>query len=292
MIQAICAYFNPLNYKVRYRNYCEFRDKLTVPVKMIECTFEGQKPVIDDAIHVTATRKNILWQKERLLNILLETLDCDKVVWLDADVIFDNSDWVAATVAKLDECELVQPYQFVEHWSADKSEVVERRPGAGHIFSTEGIRSGTPGFAWAARRELLEGGFYDRSIIGNGDRLMFNRWVDEPPNDLPRREVLGVCEWGWEFLPPVWMQDVGNWSRQAEGIGCVPGVIRHLWHGYREHRRYAQRAWQLDRLYSFDPSRDLELDSNGLWRTDREDVLWYVKAYLEGRREDGDVLML
>jgi hypothetical protein len=41
----------------------------------------------------------VLWQKERLLSIAREHLppECDKVVWLDADVLFENDGWVART---------------------------------------------------------------------------------------------------------------------------------------------------------------------------------------------------
>lgn len=297
MLQTICCYYNPIGYKNRYRNYCEFREKLDVPIQTIECVFEGQEPVISDAaICITANHNNFLWQKERLLNILIDSLpsECDKVAWLDTDIVFDNADWFSEADVKLDEHEVVQLFNFVESWNEDRSGIMDSSPSACYVYATEKVRSGAPGMAWAARRDLIQDGLYDRAIIGNADRMMFNRWVNEQIDNIKARELkeLGVCEWGWQFLPMVWMEDSMKWGRPANSIGYVEGLVHHMWHGEREYRRYAQRGYQMDRFYKFHPQRDLILDSNGLWRTEREEILWYIKSYLEGRREDGDILYL
>jgi hypothetical protein len=48
---------------------------------------------------VRTDQTNVLWQKERLLNLALQRLPehCTKVVWLDADTFFTNPNWVRAT---------------------------------------------------------------------------------------------------------------------------------------------------------------------------------------------------
>lgn len=296
MLQAICCYYNPIGYRNRYRNYCEFRENLKVPIKVIECVFEDQEPETDAEIVIRATRKNLIWQKERLLNILIDTLppECDKIAWLDADIILENPDWFAEADSKLDEHEVVQLYSFVESWNEDRSGIMDSSWSAGYVYATEKVRSGAPGMAWAARRDLIKDGLYDRAVIGNGDRLMFNRWVDERIDNIKARELkdLGLCEWGWQFLPLVWHQDANRWGRPAKSIGYVDGNVKHMWHGQREYRRYAQRGWQIERFYQFDPQKHLQLDDNKLWKSDHEGILWYMKAYLEGRREDGEVLYL
>ena len=48
---------------------------------------------------------DVLWQKERLLNLGLKTLPdgCDKVAWIDGDVLFARPDWAAETARLLEE---------------------------------------------------------------------------------------------------------------------------------------------------------------------------------------------
>ena len=55
---------------------------------------------------------------------------------------------------------------------------------------------GHPGFAWAARREVItSAGFYDRSIIGGGDRIMLNAFTGHY-NGVSRK------------MPPMMAEDV------------------------------------------------------------------------------------
>jgi hypothetical protein len=55
---------------------------------------------------------NVLSQKERLLNLGVSRLpkDCDKVVWLDAGILFDRADWAVETARLLQEYVVVQPF--------------------------------------------------------------------------------------------------------------------------------------------------------------------------------------
>ena len=74
-----------------------------LPLVVVELTFGNTAPfsLLDqqDAEVLVQRRtqpSNVLWQKERLLNIALEHLpdNCTKVVWLDADTFFTNPNWV------------------------------------------------------------------------------------------------------------------------------------------------------------------------------------------------------
>src|SRR3954452_243748 len=76
----------------------------------------GDQPyeVGDDVADLVIRRRarNLLWQKERLLNIGIAPLpaDCEGVVWLDADVLFENDGWVEQTARLLDDHAAVQPF--------------------------------------------------------------------------------------------------------------------------------------------------------------------------------------
>lgn len=120
-----------------------------------------------------------------------------QVMWLDSDLIFLNDEWVPETAELLDRFPVVQPFGWMTYLPADAGVdyAIEQLPtmplgqGVGGVYHGAGLglqsfpdmcfRSnfllGHPGFAWAARREVITAaGFYDRSIIGGGDRIMLN----------------------------------------------------------------------------------------------------------------------
>jgi hypothetical protein len=126
-----------------------------------------------------------------------------KVAWHDCDIFFDSPDWAASASALLDRFGLIQAFRNVHYlselWAQSQvhtDRVDFTRPSAtfsiasgipataclGHPLNA---RQGTsaPGFAWAARRELLDRhGFFDACVLGGGDRALAfaaNRCFDE-----------------------------------------------------------------------------------------------------------------
>lgn len=67
---VVTAFFNPCGYANLRRNYSEFRRHLGVPLRTIELSFNGTFE-ISDALHVNGGPANLLWQKERLLNLVV-----------------------------------------------------------------------------------------------------------------------------------------------------------------------------------------------------------------------------
>ena len=99
MLGLITCVFNPTSSSRINQNYIQFRRKLNHPVTTVELSFNDQPFFIEDAIQIRGSSHNIMWQKERLLNIALESLpnQVDKVAWLDADIIFENENWFQET---------------------------------------------------------------------------------------------------------------------------------------------------------------------------------------------------
>ena len=93
---GITVFFNPTGYKNKIENYRRFREsskKQGLNLLCVELAFGGKNFEVskeDADILVQLRGGDILWQKERLLNIGLERLpkDCDKIAWLDCDIIF------------------------------------------------------------------------------------------------------------------------------------------------------------------------------------------------------------
>ncbi len=304
---AITSYFNPMGYQRRLANFRIFREHLQIPLVAVELAYgpEFELQAQDAEILVQLRSGAVLWQKERLLNVALQALpsSCRKVAWLDCDIFFDSPGWIEGANSLLDRFALIQPFRQVHNlgprWAPGKecrSEVEFTRPSVAHALAS-GIpaaaclghlldeRRGTsaPGFAWAARRKLLERhAFYDACIIGGGDRAMpsaANRCIDEFMQRLcmNQRQQDHYIAWAKSFYETV-----------RSEIGYCEADIFHLWHG-DVGKRQARRRFEGLQPFQFDPYTDIAIDANGAWRwnTDKREMHDYVHGYFASRLEDG-----
>jgi hypothetical protein len=87
---AITSYFNPAQYRRRLVNYRIFRERLGVPLVAVELSFGSPFELSQDDADVVVQLQDgdVMWQKERLLNIALTHVPdtCEHIAWLDADV--------------------------------------------------------------------------------------------------------------------------------------------------------------------------------------------------------------
>ena len=306
MIWAITSYFNPAGYLSRLPNYKAFRSKLAVPLVAVELSFTGKFELgLEDAdILVQIAGGDVLWQKERLLNLALASLpaDCDYVAWIDGDVVFLNPDWPAQAAAALDEFSMIHLYGE----SCNLAPGARPGPGAGLCVPlcesvARKIRSGTVepsdlyntkfpllrkssvGLAWAMRRDVLAGHrLYDACILGSGDRAIVCAGLGKFDYGIAAvgmrgRQIEHYLAWARPFSDAV----RGN-------IGYIDGRICHLWHGDLMNRRYSLRHEGLA-PFRFDPFTDIVIDPNGCWRWkgSKTEMHEYVRAYFESRKEDG-----
>ncbi len=219
---AVTSYFNPVGYRRRLLNYRIFRRHLTVPLVTVELAygpyFELQDGDADILIQLRGA--DVLWQKERLLNLALRSVprDCDKIAWLDCDIIFDSHDWTERAVQVLDQFVLLQ--LFAERANLDRDSQSDALEAAPVLFTADSLaykaaqgtatqddfriagagvsRRTSTGLAWAARRDLLDAsGLYDACIVGNGDRVMacaaygrFRRWCRGSQNECSQGRAL------------------------------------------------------------------------------------------------------
>ena len=143
MLWAATAYFNPQGYRCRLANYREFRSRLDVPLLAVELGFNGcfELDHRDADVLVQIDEGDVLWQKERLLNVGLAHLpgDCEAVLSIDCDVLFLSPGWLAGALNLLERYAVVQPYSVVQHLDRDW---VAGRPTADHIVA--GLVGGRP----------------------------------------------------------------------------------------------------------------------------------------------------
>ncbi len=304
---GITCYFNPVGYKRRLQNYHLFRRHLTIPLITVELAYRDDYDLPADAadILIRLRSSDVLWQKERLLNLALAALPdrCDAVAWLDCDVVFEDDDWPALAVQALQRFPLIQPFQTVRETTGDPWDKSSGAPvdtplgySLAHVLSQGTVTSEVlrgnmrlkqrrnGGLAWVARREVLDhDGFYDACIMGSGNRAMLCG-------------ALGMLDDAIYYLQmaPPWAEHYRAWAekhfqRVRGSIGCSDGQLIHLWHGDLVHRRYQERHREFS-AFDFDPASDIALDQEGCWRwsSEKPEMHEYVARYFRERREDGD----
>lgn len=301
---AVTVYFNPMGYRRRRDNYCVFRSYLRLPLITIELAYEDTFQLGPDAaeILVQIRGRDVLWQKERLLNHALHVLppECDAVVCVDCDVIFEADDWPERTAELLDRFLLVQPFSRLNRTAPDW-EPSQTRPAGAEVLRTPAslLASGTSladcmgtpaeqfkcstGTAWAMSRRFLERHrFYDACIIGGGDsafvRAAYGRFDDAVRlQHMNERRRMHYLTWARPFYEAV-----------GGSVASLEGDLLHLWHGTPQDRRYRRRTEQLE-PFAFDPYEDIALDQNGAWRwsSDKPDMHAFVRGYFAARHEDG-----
>lgn len=287
---GVTAFFNPSNNPLSLQNLIAFSRQirrqglklLIVELAFDDAPFEVQEHFAD---YVLQRRCNtLLWQKERLLNLGIDFLpdSCDKVVWLDGDILFENDLWVTEVAQLLESVSVVQPFETA-YWLPRGAQTASQNltrgvgekqflPGMAFTMANRQDRRwaladyfehGHTGFAWAARRTLLQTHhLYDRHILGGGDMVIahslygdrdFWRGRNYYCRFLTKKELAAIAEWGRSLYA-----DVGD------SIYYIPGRVLHLWHGSISSRNYLERLRILQEN-DYDPTSDIILDKQGCW---------------------------
>jgi hypothetical protein len=304
---AVTAYFNPRGYRTRRTNYDVFQRALNVPLLTVElASAHGFDLTNEQAdVLVQIPHGDLMWQKERLLNVALERLprECDTVVWLDCDVVFASERWVDDVERELDRAALVQVFDELVHLRPDERadaaappEQTSRRRSFGSAWGARALphdffryaRTSADyrcncGMGWAARRDLIaRHGFYDTMVLGMGDKLLAAAAVGQIEDGVASMEMSLAHARHYRRWAERFHSDV------AGRVGAVGGSLAHLWHGDLANRRYAER-YNGFASFNFDPELDLRADPSGAWRwgRSRPDLRRHVENYFVGRREDG-----
>ena len=303
---AITCYFNPAGYRRRLDNYRIFRQRLKVPLVAVELSFDKKFQLAsgDADILVQLHSSAVLWQKERLLNVALKSLPdvCDKVAWLDCDILFESEDWAERAIRALDEFALLHlfrerkelPMDFTPDTAGSSKATLEAQSlvyqlAIGGITTqeisvpTSPLKGSTCGLAWASRRDILaEHGLYDACIVGGGDKAILSAALGlfddfAQTREMNPRRTEHYLAWAKPYF-----------NRVRGHVGSVPGRVFHLWHGDLNNRRLLERN-RLFAQFDFDPASDIALDENGCWgwNSDKTEMHAFVRQYFESRKEDG-----
>lgn len=286
MLGVVTCHFNPNRYQRLRDNYVRFMDEINYPVTVVELAMDDDEFFCDGAIQIRGERsKHTIWQKERLLNVAIESLppEVDNVAWIDADLLFMNKNWALDTERQLERFPVVQMFQGVVDLKSD-GQFDRREIGWGYAKSIGdkeaqlGFRR--PGGAWAFRRDVVKDiGLFDRGILGSGDAIQLFAWTADwkawHVKQMGPHFQKQFLEWAWP-----------HWERVKGDVGYIDGECIHLYHGTRNNRLYSERnKWLVESQFSFD---DVRVDEIGLltWNTNKPLLHQRLREYFPLRKED------
>jgi hypothetical protein len=282
----VSCFFNPQNSPYRLLAFQKwYRSIKHLNHRIIELLIgENAVSQLPKSPYITTIKTDsLLFHKESLLNKLIAELPphFKYVFWVDADLLFTNPNWIVDGVEQLKKVKIIQPFEFGIHLERNQLQpdfdVEAARPNHANpntrnkkmwrSFSANFVDNpsltkspnydihGHVGFAWAARREVLDAvQLYDRALIGGADHIIAHAaaW-DEPSGNIKRAFSMGY-------------DDVFDWSKmfhQVVGgsIGYVTGDVYHIWHGDIKDREYLKRIKDFATEICFIQRRD----KNGLW---------------------------
>jgi hypothetical protein len=301
-LHVITAYFNSAGFATKLANYHAFANRLTqsgINLLTIECAFANAPFELNPSPTILQIRaRDVMWQKERLLNLALPHLPpaCTKVAWIDCDVLFESPDWANQTSKLLDTFPIVQPFTKVirlprghrayagqgDAWPSFAS-IYRQHPNL--MLAGDFARHGHTGFAWAARRDLLKShGLYDACISGSGDHMMAHAFCGDWSSPCMDR-ILGQNSAHHAHFT-AWCRSLYKDVRAR--VTAAPGTLLHLWHGETDNRRYVLRNQQLA-SFNFDPELDLRIGQEGPWEwnSDKPALHQWAINYYPARKEDG-----
>lgn len=278
-IAFITSYFNFTDSKKIQDNYIEFRKHFPYPLHTAELALDHQQFFIDDSIKFTATSNNIAWQKERLLNLLINDLpnSTEIIVWVDADIIFNNNNLIKDIDTTLQVHPVAQSFEEVFENGYNST---HNRISFAKDYSNEDKQNWPAiGFSWAIRKEVIDNGLFDSDILGNNDALQLIAWLGL----WDHQQVMA--------LPPKLRKKYLLWAlknnENVQGnIGCIKGKIQHLYHGQAVNRQYWEKNKILQK-HLYDPEKHSTYSANGLIEIlPNQDLKNDIYQYFIDRKDD------
>lgn len=258
----VTYYFNPAGLPSVERNYRRFMHEVRWWGRecfSAELVVPGQEfPSANAFIQRRAEANNILWQRERLLNLIVEKLPSsyDKIAIIDPTILMLNNSALKQAEALLENSYLAQLCREV-HYLDEKGAVIATR----RADLSDGTKKGDVAppeervmrcMSWMARRDVFP--LYDRSVYGFGQSLSVSAWLGTRhlPITLSPHERVHYEAWAREASAKV-LGRIGSlegacMSFPSAGVSDTPSLRRE----------------EAGLTYDYDPSRHVAIDEQGL----------------------------
>ena len=260
MLGVITSFFNFSDNPWMSRNYREFSRQMSdTPFFTVELSFTGDYQT-DAILKIEAGDNHPPWQKERLLNLLVDRLppEIDSLAWVDSNILFLNPDWYQQTEQALQDHPVVQPFSSA-YW-LDKKGAIEQNSLSQRASSGYWSRYPRPycGCAWAMRRESWDqiGGLFDSDIVGGGDVWMAHAFYSEKSGQFLRQTSRTMFESFAKYIERCHQVFQGH-------VGNIRGDILHMYQGELNERLFWVRH-QAMKHYCYNPLTDIDTSTSGL----------------------------
>lgn len=301
----VSCFYNPQNSPYRLLAFQKWYNSIKhLNYRIIECLIGDAKSQLpDDPNIIQVQTDSVLWHKESLLNKVIAELPekFKYVFWVDADVLFTNDNWLVDSVKELERgANIVQPFEYCVHLERNQlkpgfdvemakktagmtNKELDKKKRLWRSFCANMVdmpqhgndkdydRHGHVGFAWGARREVLEAcPLFDRALIGGADHIIAHAAAGQIPHVCITKgfadNIDEVLEWSKTFYRVVQGQ-----------IGYAPGDLYHIWHGDIAARQYLKRVQD----FTDQTTKIKTRDKNGLHVSGGRDG--YVRRYYQDR---------
>jgi hypothetical protein len=294
--------FTPSHFRIK--NYKTFRENLKkhdVKLLTVEFNPEGKFELTNEDADklIQLSDGDIMWQKERLINIGIDNLptDTDIVLVLDTDIIFSHEDMIERIKKSMEQYKVVQCYSRtmqlnplitllkdkLNYFNIDNSKEyffhgINRQSYMSGFFGDQ--KHGDIGLAWAYRYETIKQiKMFEMNIIGSGDNATMSALLRQFKSHM----IAGTAN-SW-FL----YADMIRKYVEVKDVNYLKDTIVYsLYHGEIESRGYRNRHDILTR-HDFDSTKHL-IVNEGLPFKFTDDVSPLlkeeIKQYFINRKEN------
>jgi hypothetical protein len=258
---CVTAFFAPFESELRYRNFAIFAQSMLdagvnlLTVELLYPWTTRRLPRLGQIVTLEAA--DVLWHKEAMINHGFSLLpeSCDIAMFMDCDLIFEDTSWVERLQERMKQFDVIQCFQTCHllpegHVSKNDSSI--------HSFDSivyhqakhpeKELSLGMfPGGSWAFKAPHFRNNpLYDRAPFGIIDRIFADCMLGTLDKSMHM-----------EMLTPAHQEDVLLWnqSQLPKKTTYLPVDVLHLWHG--DDRNYLH-TWDLLKEHDFDPCADLE----------------------------------
>ena len=240
---AVClCFFSPANFARPKMNFLYIESMLKVakiPVFTVECVIGNNPPLLPNPT-LQVRSNSCLFYKEQLYNLLVPKIpeQYTKLVFMDADIIFNQNNWIDEISKALETHDIVQPFQNAVWLDPTLKKFIKKNYSVVYFFKhPEKFQNPDPylnhcGFAWALRRDFFNkiGGFFDKSLLGSGDSLLANI-CNKAPIDFSIVNYISSEYKVWLSKIPI----------PEIKFTYLPMFVFHMFHGSIKNRQYGSR---------------------------------------------------
>lgn len=187
---VLTCLFNPSQSVRVLQNYLTVAHQFklsNIPFYTIELSSNNTYFTQKSLYHFHVKSNSYMFHKENLLNVLAKKIPkrFSKFCFLDADIIFSDTEWYDKVSTLLDEYNIVQPFEQCARLDIS----YKQSENFIHSCCTSGKQGGHPGFVFCLRRNFFESidGFCDSIITGGGDSVFAQSFLND--NEAIKRWV-------------------------------------------------------------------------------------------------------